>query len=168
MGIYRGEQSLNYTVTGTGTKTVHFKMDGVEFGSEEVSSSGRSKTYPIPAQANGSHVLEVYAEVTTDGVIVISNTLTLGMIWVSDDMSAPAIVSTFSQSEAVQGEILTIPWMAYDPQDETASVTLSIIQSNGAVYWSKPLSVDRTRQEWTVNDYPEGAVVFQISCGSAV
>lgn len=167
MATYTGAVVFNYTVTGTGTKTVHFLMDGVEFGSEEVTSSGRSRSYTVPAQAVGAHILTAYAEVTSNGVTVQSNTLTIGMMWVSESMSAPAIMSTFNKTTATQGEILSIPYMAYDPSSETASVTLSVLKPDGSVYSSQTLTVDRTRQTWAVQEYPEGNVTFKLSCGSA-
>lgn len=167
MATYTGAVVFNYTVTGTGTKTVHFLMDGVEFGSEEVTSSGRSRSYTVPAQAVGAHILTAYAEVTSNGVTVRSNTLTIGMMWVSESMSAPAIMSTFNKTTATQGEILSIPYMAYDPSSETASVTLSVLKPDGSVYSSQTLTVDRTRQTWAVQEYPEGNVTFKLSCGSA-
>ena len=167
MATYTGAVVFNYTVTGTGTKTVHFLMDGVEFGSEEVTSSGRSRSYTVPAQAVGAHILTAYAEVTSNGVTVQSNTLTIGMMWVSESMSTPAIMSTFDKTTATQGEILSIPYMAYDPSSETASVTLSVLKPDGSVYSSQTLTVDRTRQTWAVQEYPEGNVTFRLSCGLA-
>ena len=168
MGMYSGSVVFSYTVTGSGTKNVHFLMDGAEIGSEEVSSSGRSRSYPIAEQAAGAHVLTAYAEATVDGVTVKSNTLRVGMLWITDSMSTPAILSTFERTEATQGEILTIPWMVYDPQGETASVTLAVLNQDGSTYAEKVLTVDRTKQSWVVQDYPAGDVTFRISCGAAI
>lgn len=164
-GIYTGDVVFNYTATGSGTKTVHFMMDGAEIGSEEVTSSGRSRSFPIPAQSDGSHILSVYAEVTTNGIVVQSNTLTIGMMWISESMSSPAILSTFTLQNAVQGEILNIPYMAYDPQAESAVVTLSVLNADGTVYSSAVRTVDRSEQTWVVQDYPVGNIVFRIACG---
>ncbi|WP_300685438.1 DUF6273 domain-containing protein [Acutalibacter sp. 1XD8-36] len=167
LGVYTGAVTFSYTVTGSGVKTVHFEMDGTELGSEEVLSSGRSRSYALPAQTEGAHRLTVWAEVTEDGVSVRSNTLQVGMLWVSPTMSAPAVLSNFAQTEAKQGEILTIPYIAYDPQAESAAVTLEILEAGGTVYRSQSLTVDRTHQSWTVQDYPAGAITFRITCGSA-
>ena len=167
IAAYTGTVVFNYTVTGPGTKTVHFLMDGVEFGSEEVASSGRSRSYTVPAQSAGAHILTAYAETTAGGASVQSNMLTLGMMWVSDSMSAPAVLSTFNQTAAAQGEILSIPYMVYDPQAETASVTLAVLNPDGSTYSSQTLTVDRTKQTWAAQDYPDGNVTFKISCGSA-
>lgn len=167
MGVYSGSVVFNYTVTGSGSKTVHFLMDGTELGTETVTSSGRSRSYAVAAQSAGAHTLTAYASMTVDGVTVRSNTLTIGMLWVTDDLSAPAILCTFDRTTATQGEILTIPYMVYDPQGETAAVTLEVVSPDGSVYSTKALTVDRTRQTWVVQDYPKGAVKFRLRCGTA-
>lgn len=167
MGTYSGSVVFYYTPVGTGNKTIHFLMDGVEIGNEVVASSGKSRSFIIPEQEAGGHLFTSYAELTMDGTVVKSNTITLGMLWVSDSMSEPAILSTFTQETAVQGENLTIPHMVYDPQSETTTVTYTILNADKSVYSTKNLTVDRTVQEWVVQDYPIGNVVFRITCGAA-
>lgn len=167
LGVYSGAVTFSYTVTGNGTKTVHFKLDDTALDSETVQSSGRSRSYSLPAQPDGAHRLTVWAEVSEDGVSVTSNILEIGMLWVSPTMSGPAVLSNFVQTEAKQGEILTIPYIAYDPQAESATVTLEILNADGTVYRIQSLTVDRTPQSWAVQDYPAGAVTFKVSCGSA-
>lgn len=168
MGVYSGTVAFTYTVMGDGSKTVHYLMDGVELGTETVATTGKSRTYTIPAQTDGSHLFTMYAELTVNETTVISNTLRIGMLWTSDSMSTPAILSTYSVGTAVQGENLTIPYMVYDPLSETSSVVLSVIGSDGSTYSTKILTVDRTVQEWTVQDYPVGNVTFRLQCGNAV
>lgn len=167
MGTYTGAIVFNYTVTGSGTKIVHFLMDGTEIGQEEVSSSGRSRSYAIPAQNAGAHILSAYAELTVDGVSVRSNTISIGMMWISETMSSPAVLSTFDADEVVHGENIAIPYMAYDPQHEGAVITLSVLNSDGSEYSSIVLTVDRSEQTWVAQNYPIGEVTFRISCGSA-
>ena len=168
MGTYIGAVIFGYTVTGSGTKTVHFCMDGVEFGTEEVTSSGRSRSYTIPEQNLGAHILTVYADVTIDGTAIQSNILTVGMMWISDQMSDTAILSTFGSSSAVQGDIINIPYMVYDAQTEITTVTLSIINPDGTVYSAKDISVDRSAQTWVAQNYPVGNIIFRISSGGEV
>lgn len=143
-------------------------MDGAELGTEEVASSGRSRTFAIPEQSPGAHILSAYAEVSVNDVVVRSNTLTIGMLWISETMSGTAILSPFATADAVQGEILTIPYMVYDPQSETAVVTYTVLNPDGTVYSSSSLTVDRTAQNWVVQNYPVGNVTFRIACGDAV
>lgn len=168
MGVYSGAVAFTYTAIGDGNKTVHYLMDGVELGTETVATTGKSRTYNIPAQPDGSHLFTMYAELTVGETTIVSNTLRVGMLWTSDSMSIPAILSTYSVGTAVQGENLTIPYMVYDPTAESASVVLSVISPDNSVYSTKTLTVDRTQQEWTVQDYPVGAVKFRLQCGVAV
>lgn len=165
MGTYIGAVIFGYTVTGSGTKIVHFCMDGVEFGTEEVTSSGRSRSYTIPEQDLGAHILTVYADVTVDGTAIQSNILTVGMMWISEHMSGTAILSTFGSSSAVQGDIINIPYMVYNAQTEITTVTLSIINPDGTVYSAKDISVDRSAQTWVAQNYPVGSIIFRISSG---
>lgn len=90
------------------------------------------------------------------------------MLWISETMSGTAILSPFATADAVQGEILTIPYMVYDPQSETAVVTYTVLNPDGTVYSSSSLTVDRTAQNWVVQNYPVGNVTFRIACGDAV
>ena len=154
-----------YTPVGAGTKTVHFLMDGEEFDTAEVISSGRSQSHVIPMQAHGAHTLEVYAEMTVDGVTVVSNTITLGLLWIDTSNMTPVLSAIFDVTEAVQGETLTIPYLAYDPTSETAAVTLSVIDSEGNTYSTRTLTVDRTQQSWSVQEYPAGNTIFRLALG---
>lgn len=167
LATYSGAVTFYYTPVGTGEKTIHFLMDGVEIGTDTVASSGRSRSYVIPAQAHGGHIFEAYAEMTVGNVTVKSNVITLGMMWIEADNMASDIVSAFAVKEAKQGEALEIDYLAYDPTSETAAVTLSVIGPDGVVYSSKPLTVDRTPQTWNVNDYPMGAVTFKLAVRDA-
>lgn len=166
MAAYSGSVVFYYTPVGTGNKNIHFLMDNVEIGTEVVASSGKSRSFIIPEQEAGGHLFTAYAELTMDGTVVKSNTITLGMLWVSDSMSEPAILSTFTQEAVVQGEYLAIPHMVYDPQSETTTVTYDVLNPDGSVYSTKNLLVDRTVQEWVAQDYPLGNVTFRITCGS--
>ncbi|MBR4309476.1 MAG: CotH kinase family protein, partial [Akkermansia sp.] len=79
-----------------------------------------------------------------------------------------SIVSPFVIKKAKQGETLNIDYLAYDPATETAAVTLSVINPDGTVYSSKPVTVDRTPQKWTVSDYPMGTVTFRLAVSNEV
>lgn len=154
-----------YTPVGEGTKTVHFLVDGVEIDTAEVTVSGRSQGHTIPMQSHGSHLLEVYAEMTVDGVTVESNTLTLGLLCIEANNMTPVLCAIFDTEEAVQGETLAIPYFAYNPASETADVTFSVIDSDGSKYSERTLNVDRNQQLWSVQEYPVGNTTFRIALG---
>lgn len=167
MAVYTGAVVFAYTVTGSGTKTVHFAMDGVEIGTEEVVSSGRSRSYAIAQQSDGAHVLTCWATIVQDGVEVSSNVLTVGMMFVTSAMAEPAVLTTFDRTSAVQGEALNVPFMVYDPASESAQVTLRVLAEDGSAFSEQTLTVDRTAQTWVVQNYPTGAIRLVIACGTA-
>lgn len=167
LDTYSGSVAFGYTLIGTGTKTVHFVMDGTEIGTAEVTTSGRSQTYNIPEQAAGSHIFTAYADITVGDVEVQSNVLKLGMLYIDSSLVSPSVLTTFDKATAIQGETLDIPYIVYNPVSETASVTLRVIDEDLEVYSEKNITVDRTSQVWSVSDYPAGDVQFVIVCGSA-
>lgn len=168
MDRYSGDVIFYYTPVGSGDKTVYFLMDGEEIGTAEVASSGRSQSFTIPAQPHGAHIFEAYAEMDYEGITTKSNVIRLGMAWVETTSANPIVVSTFNQKACTQGEALTIPYLVFNPTSETADVTLEIIDPDGEVYHSYPVTVGRGNQKWVVVDYPAGDVTFRITSGTAV
>lgn len=167
MDIYTGNINFPYVLTGQGSKTVHFIMDGYELGTEVVSATDSSRTFAIPAQYDGGHIFEIYAEAVNAGLTIRSNTLRVGMMYRSDTMTDQAVLINCKATSATQGETLTIPYMCYDPFTQSMEVTLSIISENGSVYSEKTITIDQTPKTWVTQDYPIGMTTFQISCGNA-
>ena len=166
--INSGDVVFYYTPTGTGTKTIHFIMDGVEIGTAEVVSTGRSQRYTIPAQAHGGHVFESYAEMTVGETTLTSNVIRLGMVWNDGESADIAISTTFNVAAAKQGENLAIPWIVFNPASETTTVILKVLNPDGTEYSATTLTgVDRTAQTWNVQDYPTGDVKFRIEAGTS-
>lgn len=166
MASYSGAVEFSYTPSGAGEKTIHFVMDNVELDTATVTSNKRSQTFTIPAQSHGAHIFECYATMTVDGMTVTSNVLRLGMMWIDSQNLTPIILCPFAATEARIGEMLTIPFMIYDPLTETATVTRQIVDENDDVYAETVIRVGRTAQSWSVNDYPAGDTTFKLTCGS--
>lgn len=164
---YTGEVDYSFTVTGTGTKVVHFVMDGEEIGTMDVMTSNRSQVFTIPAQSHGGHVFEAYAVLPTDGMQLRSSTLRHGMLWIDSQSSVPAITSTFKLTEATEGEIISVPYIVYDPLQENATIVLSVLNPDGSVYSEQSITVDRLAHTWNLTDYPTGDIRLVLSCGSA-
>ncbi len=165
MGLYNLE-SLNfqYTVNGTGTKVVHFILDGEEFYRETLTSTGQSRQILIDRQPDGAHILEIYATADSAGGLITSNIIRAGMIWYSDTTSEPIVLINSAQTSSVQGETITIPYMVFHPHYETADVKLEIIEENENVYSTLNLSINRSAKEWTTQDFPSGNTTFRVTC----
>lgn len=165
IAVYSGSVPFTYMLLGAGTKTVHYIMDGVELSTEEVTTSGYSRSYTIPAQSHGSHIFQVYATLETGDITVTSNTLSLGMLWVDSSNSDAIIQTNFTDIEVTQGTTITIPYLVYDPLNETAEVTLSVLDADGAEYSSQTIYIGRSATAWTLTDYPAGEdIKFRIVC----
>lgn len=168
ISTYSGAVGLPYTVSGAGEKTVHFIMDGIEIGNEVVTSTGRSRVYPLGTQSDGPHILEVYAEVEVEGMMLKSNTLQLGMLWYSSTTTEPYVLVMSDRNKVEQGETLNIDYLVYDPYLENIKIRLQIIDEVGSVYSEQEITVDQSAQTWTTQDYPVGNTVFQITNGTAI
>ena len=72
----------------------------------------------------------------------------------------PIVSSSFSKTEAIEGELLSIDYIIYDPATTTANAYLQVNDET-------PLEilVGRTKQYWNISNYPVGDVIFKIGCG---
>lgn len=160
---YTGAFGYIYTPTGAATKTVHFKLDGSELPTVAVTVSGRQQTQPIPAQSHGSHTLEVWFTAEIDGEEVPSNKLFYELICLEDGKTAPIIASDYNVKTAEQFDSIVIPYRVYDPASMSAAIVLSAPDMA-----DKPLTVDRTVQEWTYRPDTAGKQTLTITCGDTV
>ena len=167
MDLYTGIVSFPYVLTGQGVKTVHFILDGYELGTESVAAVDSSRTYTLPAQYDGAHIFEMYAEVVNEGLTIRSNTLRIGMMYYSSTMTDQAVLINYVGNTVKQGETLTIPYMCYDPFTQSMDVTLTILREGDIVYSEKTITIDQTPKTWVTQDYPVGATTFKITCGNA-
>lgn len=167
MDIYTSDTSFAFVIIGSGTKTLHYLMDGNELYNEEITSTNKlAYSYKIPMQTAGAHIFTCYATMETNNMSIQSNTLTLGMMYVTDEMVDTHILSTFQQTESTQGEIITIPYMVYNPFLETTNVKLEVINPDNSIYFTKEIIVNQTTQNWVIQDYPAGQVIFCITASS--
>ncbi len=160
---YTGAFNYVYTPTGAATKTVHFKVDDTELPTATVTASGRQQTQAIPAQAHGSHTLEVWFEAEVDGNTVDSNRLFYDIICLEDGNTTPVIATDFNVTKAEQFDSIVIPYRVYDPASMNADIVLAAPDME-----DKPLTVDRTVQKWTYRADTAGAQALTITCGKTV
>jgi hypothetical protein len=85
MGIYTVNTEFPFVIIGSGKKTVHYLMDGEEIASEEFNNTNKlAHSFRIPMQTAGDHIFQVYADMDTNNMTIVSNTLTAGMMFVND------------------------------------------------------------------------------------
>ena len=167
MDIYDSEVSLPFEITGSGTKKLYYYMDNELLAEEEITSTNKySHTFRVPMQTAGDHILKIHAEREVNNMTISSNILTFGMMYITDEMVDTFILSNFEQKKSAQGEIITIPYLVYNPFLETANVILTIYNEDGSTYFTKEITVDQTVQHWVTQDYPAGNITFEIQAHS--
>ena len=163
--IYSDAITFKYTPYGSVDKTVSFFVDGTAAGTESVSSSGRQLTKIFPAMPHGAHTIKVYATAVMDGNTITSNILTYDIVCIQNGQTSVIIASSYTKETVTQGELVTIPFMVYDPSSQTSTVTLTI-KSGSETYSTQTRSVGRAQETWSTRKYPTGSVTFEITCGS--
>ena len=162
--IYSGDISLRYIPYGAVEKTIHFVVDGADT-TAIVSETGKQQTQVIPAMYHGAHLLKIYATATINGSDIKSNELLFDVLCIEDGATTPMIASAYSVTSVIQGELVNIPFMVYDPSNMETEIILKINKGN-EVYSTSTRTVDRTRQIWSTRDYPVGEVTFTITYGN--
>lgn len=160
---YTGEIDYRYTPVGEAEKTVYFLIDGKEVGTQPVTASNREQTFSIPAQAHGSHSLEVYFTGELDGHTVESNHLYHDLICYEDGNTTPIIATPFAASVVKQYATVVIPYIVYTPGSLTSEVSLF----DGTTLLSER-TVDRTQQTWSYKAKTAGSESLSIVCGTQV
>lgn len=56
--------------------------------------------------------------------------------------------------------------MVYNPFLETTNVKLEIINPDNSIYFTKEIIVNQTTQNWVIQDYPAGQIIFRITASS--
>jgi hypothetical protein len=168
--IFSAENPIifNYTVFGKIEKTVYILLDGVEQFTTTLSSSvnNRSLTHTINSLSHGSHKLQVYMISDLDSDEIWSNILEYDILWAEEDGQEAMIASSYDVTTVSHGDLISIPFMIYDPAKANCAVDL-IVYSQVAgelIEVSRtPLSVSREQQFWKTRKYPAGKNVFTIS-----
>ncbi len=123
---YQKDVTFNYTPYGAIQKDVHFILDGKELGTVKTSTSGIPTSYIVPAQAHGSHLLEVYMTATINNTLIESNHIYKDILWQDSASNVPIIGCATQTIDAVQYNTVNIKYAVLDPNTETPKVTWSI------------------------------------------
>lgn len=166
---YNEDVLFKYTPTGVIEKTVHFLLDEADIGTTTVTASGRQTTKVISKQSHGVHTLEVYMTAFLDGQQMESNHLIYDVMFVDPEEVDPMIASAYQVTSIKQGNLVSIPYIVYDPTKLSCEIELtiySIVGGQKTQYSKQNLTVDRSKQYWNTRRYPVGTVEFEIKYGS--
>lgn len=159
--IFTSSITYYYVATGSGTKVMHFKLDGTEIGSEIVTSSGKQNNYVIGTLTNGPHTLEVYFTVTVNENSIESNHLFYDLIYAGPGSAGTYIAASYNDLTVDQYSTCLIPYIVYDPESSTVDVVLSV---NGSAV-SSLINIDRNEHYWSYKAVTPGTVVLTITSG---
>ena len=166
----QGILPISYTVTSEIEFTSHFiiKKQNAEINEDyyeeteifsETFSRGTTSTAYLETIPSGAYTLKIFA---TAGDIT-SNILTIGLIiYTSTDIN-PSIAIVPNRTIYTQGEIISIPYIIYYPNNQTFNIKFSILDENLMVYYSEIITdLTSQPQEITAQRYPLGNITFKI------
>ena len=163
---YPGKITFKYTAYGDAKKTIHFLLDNVEQETMEVTSTGKQNTKAFDGLKHGLHTLEAYATAIINGSEVESNHLHYDVIVVEENAVSPIITINHNVKSVLQGELIDIPYIVYDPLATESNATLEIsVLKDGKyeLFHTEERAVPRSLQHWTTRKYPLGTVRFTVT-----
>ena len=161
--IFSSAINYYYTATGAGSKVMHFKVDGVEVGTDVITSSGRQNNYLIGALSNGAHTLDAYFSVTINEQSIESNHLFYELIYADSNADGTIIASSYNEFTVDQYSTCVIPFLVYNTDNSLVDVELS---ANGTVV-SNLVGIDRSEHYWSYKAVTSGVTVLSIASGNA-
>lgn len=123
--------SFTYTPYGSISKTVHFKLDGVEIDTITTAASGTLQSYTIQPQDHGSHLLEVWITATINHKEIETEHIFKDIIWYDESLT-DAVIGCIYRNDcygtvvAKQYNTTAITYNVYDPTTNSPKVTLSV------------------------------------------
>ena len=168
--IFNDTITFRYKPFGQVEKTVQVLVDAEVVSEKKLSKdvSGNEITLSIPKQPHGCHKIKAYifATIGDDNEYVESNCLEYEIICTEPNDNTSIIASAYAVQEVSQGDLISIPYIVYDPAQITSNIDL-IIYSQVAGELKEidrsSISVGRTLQYWNARKYPNGTAVFTIS-----
>ena len=166
--IFNDTITFRYKVFGQIEKTALILVDGEAVSTKTLSASvsGNEITLLIPKQVHGCHKITAYVTATIDENTVESNILEYEVICVEPDNNEAIIASIYKATEATQGDLISIPYMIYDPVTVNTTVDLIVyaqVAGDLIEINRNTVTASRDQQLWNTRNYPTGNVVFAIS-----
>lgn len=156
------------------SKTVHFKLDGIDLNSVTTTTSGTPMTYYIQPQAHGSHLLECWITATVNQTVVETEHIFKNIIWYdpdkdnNDEYLAPVVGCIYRYDyygvvEVRQYDTLPIVYDVFDPANDYPVVKRYVDD----VLVGED-TVDTSHHIWNFNSGVVGQHILRIECGETV
>ena len=161
-----GEVSFNYTPYGAIEKEIHFILDGEELGTVTTSVSGIPMSYTIPAQAHGSHLLDVYMTATVNNTPIESNHIYKDILWQDSKSDIPIIGCATPVIDVMQYNTVNIKYAIVDPNTETPKATWYV----GEEIVSEETLTEKDKDGYYTFSYKannHGTFVLTVVCGES-
>lgn len=153
-----GNLLVYVTPTGSGSKVIHLLLDGVEYETRTVTTSGRRIEFDIPLSI-GAHTISVYGTMTLSGVTLTSETLTSEIAQVQEGDSRVVIAANLVNAEFDQYATINIPYRVIDPSNNPSSVSF---YANDELITTE--QVDQSEHIWAYRATEAGSLKLGISC----
>ena len=168
--VFTDKITFRYKVYGQVDKTVYVILDNTQISKIDfdADTTEAETTLIIPKQSHGCHKLKAYV---TSEVLKESNVLEYELACVDEssfDDTAMLISNNFNTTEITQGELISIPYLVYDPGEKGKyTVARNIYKKNQSsgqyeLHSSKEVDADNSLQHWSTKDYPTGLVMFEV------
>lgn len=159
--------SFRYTPYGANvSKTVHFKIDGVEQPTFATTLSGTTMTYALPAQSHGAHLVEMWITAVINNVTIETDHIFKDVMWCDAASNVP-IISCIYRSDyygkvkAHQFDTVNITYTVHDPSTSMPHITKTV---DMAVVSTE--TMDAATDTWAYRATNIGDRSLQIACGS--
>ena len=166
----QGNLPISYTVMSEGEFTSHFIIQkqnatpGETYYEEtevfsETFSRGTTATASIRALPSGSYTLKIFA---TSGEVT-SNILKIGLIIYTNSDIYPFISMIPNRTEFTQGEIITVPYIIYYPNNPTFDINFYVLKEDGSIFSQETIkNITSVPQELSTQKYPTGKIRLKI------
>lgn len=166
--VFSDTITFRYKIFGQIEKTAHILLDGTEISTKKLSASvsGNESTLVIPKQTHGCHKITAYITALIDGEDIKSNIIEFEILCIESGKNDAMLASVFEQKTSTQGDLLSIPFLIYDPAKINTDVDLIVAsQVNGQLteISRNTITANRELQSWKTRQYPTGQTVFTIS-----